>query len=70
MSDDSHIFAVEGYRAIARRHDRQWGHAIEVEVQHSNRTVLGLVTYACSPEFEGFDYFQAFTTEQLITFAI
>ena len=70
MSDDSHIFSVEGYRAIARRHDRQWGHAIEVEVQHSNRTVLGLVTYACSPEFEGFDYFQAFTTEQLITVAI
>ncbi|MGV8934253.1 MAG: class I SAM-dependent methyltransferase [Gallionellaceae bacterium] len=69
MSDDSHILEVAGYRAIARRHDRQWGHAIDVEVQHSNGTVLGVVTYACSPEFVGFEYFQALTTEQLLTIA-
>ena len=67
MSIDSHVFAVAGYRAIARRHDRQWGHAIDVEVQHSNGTVLGVVTYACSPEFEEFDHFQALETEQLIS---
>jgi ubiquinone/menaquinone biosynthesis C-methylase UbiE len=69
MSDDSHVFAVAGYRAIARRHDRQWGHAIDVEVQHTNGTVLGVVTYACSPEFVGFDYFQALEAEQLISVA-
>jgi hypothetical protein len=67
MTLHSHLINCANYRAIARRKDRTWGHAIDVEVFHLSGEKLGSLTFACQPEFEEFEYYQKMTTEELLS---
>ena len=65
---DGHFIQIPGcsLAVLAKRSDRPWGHAIEVEVQKDGGTVCGTIFYACHPEFRDFDEFQGLSTDALI----
>jgi len=52
---------------LAERRDRSWGHAIDVNVIDAGGATRGKIVFACLPEFDDFDEFQAMSTEALIT---
>jgi hypothetical protein len=65
---DGHFIQIRGcsLAVLAKRSDRPWGHAIEVEVHEADATICGTILYACHPEFRNFDEFQALSTDALI----
>jgi hypothetical protein len=62
------VHTIEGptYRALARRNDRPWGHAIDVELYRLDDTSLGDISFVCHPEFDEFAFCQGRTTEELV----
>lgn len=66
--NDEHSIRIEGYplTALARRMDRSWGHAIDVNVREANGSIRGTMVFASHPEFLGFAEFQAMSTEDLL----
>lgn len=61
------VLAVDGlgFRALARRNDRFFGHAVDVDLVRQDGTLHGRLFFACHPEDAEFDRFQAMTTDQL-----
>jgi hypothetical protein len=57
-------------RVIARRKDRPWGHALDLEIFDGDGRPLNRVSFACHPEFQDFESFQAKTTEELMSAVI
>ena len=66
--NDEHLIRIEGHplTAIAVRMDRPWGHAIDVSVVEADGSIRGRMSFACHPEFRGFDEFQMMSTEALV----
>ena len=58
-----------GYYIIAKRADRKWGHALEMDVFDLNDSLLGRITFGCHPEFKDFEKYQSYNTERLIEIA-
>ncbi len=67
MSDEQFI-QIQGctLAVLAKRSDRPWGHAIEIEVREADATICGTISYVCHPEFRDFEEFQALSTDALI----
>src|SRR5262245_57980750 len=66
---DCHIEGVR-HRVRAHRSDRPWGHAVDVELFSSDGTRLNMLSFACHPEFDRYDEFQAKSTDELVACAI
>ncbi|WP_420589490.1 hypothetical protein [Bacterioplanoides sp.] len=58
-----------GYYIMAKRADKEWGHALEVDVFDLNDSLLGRITFGCHPEFKDFEKYQSYNTERLIEIA-
>ncbi|MFC4821873.1 hypothetical protein [Dokdonella ginsengisoli] len=61
------VLAVDGlgFRALARRNDRFFGHAVDVDLVRQDGSLHGRLSFACHPDDAEFDRFQAMTTDQL-----
>jgi hypothetical protein len=62
-------FEAGGYRCVAVRSDRSWGHGLKVNVHSNDGLLLKVVTFACHPEFSSFEILQAMNTQHLVELA-
>jgi hypothetical protein len=62
-------FDAGGYRCVAVRSDRHWGHGLDVNILGRDGHLLNVVTFACNPELPSFKTFQALSTQELVELA-
>jgi hypothetical protein len=62
-------FESAGYRCVAIRSDRSWGHGLDVKIVGDDDQVLNTIYFSCHPEFPSHDILQAMSTEQLVELA-
>lgn len=60
----------EHCRIHATRNDRFFGHALDVRLSRHDSTHLNTLSFACHPEHENFEKYQAMSTEELISIAV
>lgn len=66
---DEFGFDAGGYRCMAVRSDRPWGHGLDVNLFDSEGSLVNAVSFAGHPEFPAFEILQAMNTEQLVELA-
>ncbi len=59
---------IEGstYQVTAVRHDRTWGHGLDVHLSDRDGSRLGSIFFVIHPEFDDYESYQAKSTEQLL----
>jgi hypothetical protein len=62
-------FKAGGYRCVAARSDKSWGHGLKVSIFDLEGLLLNVVTFACHPEFPAYETLQTMSTEKLIELA-
>jgi hypothetical protein len=62
-------FEASGYRCVAVRSDRPWGHGLKVNIFCDQGRLLNVISFACHPEFPEYEILQAKNTEQLVELA-
>ena len=66
---DEFSFDAGGYRCVAVRSDRPWGHGLDVKLLDGTGNLLNAVSFACHPEFPDFEILQTMSSEQLVELA-
>ena len=57
------------YYFLARRADRSWGNAIDITIYSLEGQKLGSLLFCCHPEFDEFELYQSYKTNELIEIA-
>ncbi|MBR1145714.1 hypothetical protein [Bradyrhizobium sp. AUGA SZCCT0431] len=66
---DEFKFDAGGYRCVAVRSDRPWGHGLDVKLFDGEGDLLNAISFVCHPEFPAFGILQTMNTEQLVELA-
>ena len=57
-------------RGVATRADLFFGHALDIKTFDVQGNPRDSISFACHPEFDGFDEVQSYSTEELLALAI
>src|SRR4051812_30248410 len=65
-------YAVGGatFRAVAYRHDRPWGRAIDVAIFDAFGQLWATTSFACHPEFDDYETCQLLKTDEMLQVAV